>query len=149
MNHEPNPNAGELSGGHLKDIPLPHLRRSPRYAPRLVRIVIQHYAGIGVHWYVDIREEHNPIWNPLTNAEAHPDWDNIQGTEWGQEVIGWQSAWDDDKGKGRTFHSPRLKSPHQAQNWIRETIAKHFQPESDYDFRDVLAGKRWFYKEGD
>jgi hypothetical protein len=146
INRKPRRGAPELRGGYLKDIPRPHIRKYPRWGPRLVRISITRYWGIGLHYSASIDEVANPLWNRLTHAEKDPYW---EGTERGNEVIGWQVAWDDEEAKGRSFLSPRCLSRYWAYVWVQKIIAEHFQPESDYEFHNPMTGKRWFYKEGD
>jgi len=68
-------------GGHLEEISKPHTRFFPNpYRKRKVTVTISRYYGIGLHYYVSLQEEDNPIWN----GEA------------------WQTAWDDKEGRGRT-----------------------------------------------
>lgn len=66
-------------GGHLADIPEPHIRKFPNpFVKREVKITISRYYGYGEHYYVSVKEESNPIWNGST----------------------WVDAWDDKEGKG-------------------------------------------------
>jgi len=137
---------GLLSGGYLKDIPKPHRRKFPEFGPRQVRVHIMKYYGIGVHYYASVEEEDNPIWNPLTYGEKDSYW---KDTERGNEVVGWQIAWDDREGRGRRFNSPGTKSPYWIRKWVRETIKKHFRPFDAYEFEDMMGKRMWFYREGD
>jgi hypothetical protein len=146
INRKPHRDAPELRGGYLKDIPEPHIRKYPEFGPRLVRISITRYYGLGPHYTASIEEEDNPLWNRLTRAESDPYWED---TPSGEEIIGWQVAWDDEEAKGRSFFSKRSKSWYRVYLWVRRIVAKHFQPESDYEFHNPTTGKRWFYKEGD
>jgi len=81
MNEDLYRKSAKLTGGHLADIPLPHIRFFPNpYFRRKVTITISRFYGYGPHYYVSISQESNPIWN-------------------GKE---WQIAWDDLEGKGKT-----------------------------------------------
>jgi hypothetical protein len=121
---------GSISGGHLKDIPQPHVRKFPGPSPRQVTIAIKRYFGIGHHYYGSVDEENNPIWNSEDNA--------------------WQETWDDREGKGRTFSSLGDVSIDVIHQWIRRILDEHFQPKADYEFVSALwSSVEWFYREGD
>ena len=74
-----------IRGGNLSVIPKPHIRRYPRYGnPKQSdgkRTVLVHiYSWIGLdpdaeHYYLDIQEEGNPIWDWIEKS--------------------WRFAWDD------------------------------------------------------
>lgn len=71
------------SGGYLNEIPEPHIRKFPNpYSKRKVKITVSRYYGYGIHYYVSIREDDNPIWNSERNL--------------------WTRAWDDKEGEGKT-----------------------------------------------
>lgn len=71
------------SGGHLADIPLPHIRYWPGAdRKRRLTIGISRFYGVGEHYYLRIVQEKNPIWN---SQEGY-----------------WHTAWDDEDGNGTT-----------------------------------------------
>jgi hypothetical protein len=126
---------GETSGGYLRDIPDPHVRRWPGDAkPRDVRVHIMRYYGIGIHYYATVEEEDNPLWDEATQC--------------------WRVAWDDDAARGRHFDSHACLSYHWAKWWAKAVLEKHFQGDTyraigwsvDEDTDDVM---RWFQREGD
>lgn len=121
------------SGGHIKDIPTPHRRKFPGDARRRVSVSIAVYDMAGGHHYrVSLEEEANPIWNPLTHAQANPDWKEIQGTEHGNSVVGWQQAWDDEEAEGRAFYSGGLDFLYQVEDFINSTWSENFSDETHY-----------------
>jgi hypothetical protein len=142
-----------LGGGYIKDIPLPHKRRYPSDCGerRRVRINISRYdmAG-GIHWYASIHEANNPIWDPRTHAEADPQWEEVQGTEYGNRVIGWHQAWDDDEGRGREF-SKRCQTRQEAIDFVEGIIAEHFSGDG-YEIESTFGQpyEKYLYRhEGD
>lgn len=147
---------GILWGGHVAEIPLPHIRKWPGHSTkRPVSVAIQVYA-VGVHYSANVKEEDNPIWNPLTQAQANPTWKEIQRpeSEYGKQVVGWQASWDDVEGKGKQFFSDRCLSRHWVIRWLEEILAKHFSPETHEIHgwsSNLLKEIRWggYLKEGD
>lgn len=150
--------AGHL-GGHIKDIPEPHVRRFP--APPgskdwdgtpLLRDVRVQAVKYFQHWHIRIREEDNPVWDPNPNvAFNHPD-----------EPIGWSEPWDDEGGKGRVFLNSSHGSSVEARKWIASIIRRHFPKtthkivndanglDEEYVESDaVKAGRRAIRREGD
>lgn len=118
-----------LWGGYLREIPKPHKRKWPESREkRTVNISCSIYSGIGKHYYVSILEEDNPIWNAK------------------REV--WQKAWDDKKGKGKSFGTRSFDSHRQAMDHIRKILAENFSPETHW-FYENSTGETWFYREGD
>jgi len=110
------------SGGHLVEIPEPHVRLWPNpNTKQPVRIAIGRFSGYP-HYWASLTEKFNPIWNPT-----------LYGVEWGGELaekpIGWQEAWDDKKGRGRTFEE-ECDSESQAKNFIQRTLLKEFPTET-------------------
>ena len=92
-----------LTGGYLKDLPLPHRRKFPGEELRSVWISVSRYSAVGgCHYYVSIREENNPIWDPRTNGERNSD---FLGTAYGDKIVGWHRAWDDEEGNGKAGES--------------------------------------------
>jgi hypothetical protein len=76
-----------ITGGYLREISEPHVRRWPSTKGtdlRRVFVRISLYEGAGGHhYYPDVWEEDNPIWNAIENK--------------------WQVAHDDEIAKGRSF----------------------------------------------
>lgn len=146
---------GRFSGGYIKNIPKPHIRQWPGHpTKRRIRVQILQYAlAGGRHYRADIKEEDNPIWNRLTHAEANPKWEKIQGTEYGNTVIGWQMSWDDEEGKGRQFFSEAFKRWDQAVEWVRDIIDNKF--DGDYQINsfseELMKVLKWggYLVEGD
>ncbi len=121
------------SGGHIKDIPLPHKRYfDDSRRRREVRVDILMFSGIGVHYYVYISEEDNHIWDISKDG-------------------GWRIAWDDEKGKGKNIRN-KFNTPEQAEEFIREILRKQF-PSKTHKYRiddDCMhMSQKWFYKDGD
>lgn len=155
-------NRSSLSGGHLKDVPTPFVREYPGPRRRPVQIDF-HFYSVGIHWSATVREDRNQLWNPLTKAEAHPNQSEIQDSEYGQEITGWQSPWDDDSdyAKGRVFYSPRSLSLTRVQTWARLKLEAEFSDTGIYvvvmahgDLFDLglkwlKGGKYIYYTEGD
>lgn len=114
-------------GGYLKDIPKPHRRLfSDRRRKRAVRVEISRFYGIGVHYYVSLQLENNPVWNRETKT--------------------WQLAWDDTVGRGTTV-TMRFNTESQAKQWVAEQRSKVVH--RNHVFYEGLTEKKWFYKEGD
>ena len=113
-----------LSGGYLKDIPKPHRRRWPddTEAKRCVHIRCAMYS-VGVHYWVSLEEEDNPLWN---SGVYNDSWGDSAGT-----IIGWQIAWDDEDARGRRFEK-QTKSFAEAQHFARKVMAEHFPPDQYY-----------------
>jgi hypothetical protein len=131
-----------LTGGYIKDIPKPHRRMFPGKTKRKLRISVARYS-CGVHYYVTIREEDNPIWDKSLHG---PGW----GKERADKPIGWHVAWDDKKGKGREFEQ-RCNTSRAASKYIADMVAKHF-PADLYEIEgDSFTNKitHQYKREGD
>ena len=117
---------GRYIGGYLRDIPKPHVRRwpSPTGELREVRVRVGVYDIVGgQHYYPDVWEEDNPIWNSIR--------------------LCWQVAWDDVEAKGRSYQHAGFERQMDARQWIANILAEHF-PSSAYKvFR--AGGMRAFY----
>lgn len=120
----------ESYGGYLKDIPKPYKRKFPDERKRRVCVLVTQYYGIGIHFYVHIREEENPIWDEKENC--------------------WRIAWDDESEEtgGKRFHK-RLNTSEQVENFIKETWEKEFSEETHVLEFQYDEDKRYFYKESD
>ena len=75
--------------------------------PREVKIVLASFEGTlsyAHHWYADVKEENNLIWD-------------------GEQ---WRDCWDDDKeGRGQTF-SERFETKTEARRWALDIVSTHF-----------------------
>jgi hypothetical protein len=124
---------GSRHGGHLADIPLPHIRKYPgNEGPRPVEVSVAQYAGFP-HWHVTINESSNPIWDEATEY--------------------WTTAWDDrsEETRGRIFHQ-QCQTQGEAKNWIALIISTEFNNGEGYAFN--FTDDEWrppfiIVKEGD
>lgn len=93
------------SGGHLAEIPEPRVRLHdvPGYQ-REVSIHVTRYIA-GRHYWVDIREEGNPIWDAKEQT--------------------WAKAWDDRNGDGRSW-GEKFNKPESAEDFIQLVLKDHF-----------------------
>ncbi len=116
-----------IGGGHLEDIPKPHVRKFPGPKKRTVKVILGQWYGQAHHVYATLKEEDNPIWD--------------------SKESGWRMAWDDREGEGRIFrqHFDDFAS---ARVWIDKTTKKEF-PKATHELVDEMTDKRWHYKEGD
>lgn len=123
-------------GGHVKDVPQPHVRRFP--APpgakdydgtplrREVRIQAVNYFH---HWHVRVIEDDNPLWNPSPNVDfMRP-----------EQPIGWTEPWDDAEGAGRSFTNSEHGDRAGARRWIASIIRRHF-PSTTHRVRNDMNG---------
>jgi len=95
-----------MIGGHLKEVPKPHVRwYDKRRGKRLVKVTVMGFWGIGHHYYVTLREDSNGIWN--TKEEC------------------WQECWDDPKARGQQFDK-KFGNMVLAAAWVKEIAKKHF-----------------------
>ena len=101
-------------GGYLKELlfsdpPRRFFDDKRRKRPVHVKIICYgDYGGIGVHYYVTVTEDHNPIWDSKQNI--------------------WTSAWDDYVGEGKKFEN-KFNTYIAAQNYVRK-VTKKFPPKS-------------------
>ena len=125
---KPNHHAAyRIIGGDLKEVPPPLVRMFPGPRRRRVRVSIDRYDGIGVHWYVSIEEEPNPLWD--SNEDA------------------WREAYDDPGRAGKSFHG-RLGSRSGAYEWVKRTCLANFGPKT-HEVSNCTRVPKWFYREGD
>ena len=122
-------------GGHIKDYPKAK-RKYPGRTKRKVEVSARVYYGIGMHYWITLHEEDNPIWDAKGK--------------------GWRSCWDDTEGRGAIESSPFL-SMVSAKEWIAEQVKTQF-PKKTHKIGAVNFGglseggeKKWLgiYKEGD
>lgn len=86
--------------------------------PREVKVVLASFGGVlsyANHWYVDVTEEHNDIWD-------------------GEQ---WRDCWDDREGKGQSFHE-RFESKSEARGWALDIVKKHFP---DHELQEMYEGE--------
>jgi hypothetical protein len=133
---------GLSGGGYLKEIPKPHVRMFPNEkSKRRVSVAVMVYDLVGGrHYRVSVTEEDNPIWNSHTQAEHSPNWKEIQGTEYGKKVVGWQVAWDDEEGKGLELYSVGLDFLYQVEDFIRDAWENNFSDETHYLSHTTSSG---------
>lgn len=113
-----------MLGGKLSEIPKPHRRLfDDKRRKRKLKISVQVFYGIGRHYHVTVRQEDNPIWNPLTQAQASPSWREVQNMDYGKEIVGWQLAWDDEDGHGKSVLD-KFDTLTQAKNFIKKAVKR-------------------------
>lgn len=122
-------------GGKLEDVPKPHFYLWDKLKrKREVRVRITKFYGVGVHYYADLKEEDDAVWNrridPPYTKQAH-----------------WQKCWNDPKTDGRSFLR-RCNTPEEAVEFVRQTQREHF-PKKTHKLVEDIDRKEWFYKEGD
>ncbi|MFW5994574.1 MAG: hypothetical protein ACOCRN_00540 [Spirochaetia bacterium] len=114
----------------IDDIPEPHLRLFPDFAERRrrVEVKISRFRGYGRHFYVDMVEEDNPVWD-----EEAGDWIVTAGDEAGagqRRVMG--------------FTTER-----RARRWVEAVFAESFGEEThELCIRDEVT-EHHLYSEGD
>lgn len=124
-----------ISGGYLEDIPKPHHRKWPTSTERR-RVDIKIYTWRGTslgaeHWYVEIKEEDNPIWDRRTHAQSmgyEPTSDYLR------KICGWTRPWDDKNGRGRRVTAPDLYTLVDAIAWTEKTLERRFRAKDKYVF---------------
>jgi len=121
-----------IYGGKLKDLTRrPYKRKYPGKEKRQVRISVMRFSGIGVHYFVSIREEYNFIWDKKEKTWREP----------------WYS-YEDKKGRGQTFNS-KFNTYAEAARYVKEILSEHFDMKTHkYEYEGEGTGK-WLYKDGD
>jgi hypothetical protein len=134
----------EISGGHLSEIPEPHVRMFPGENKRRVSVSIAVYDIVGGrHYRVSLYEDDNPIWDCRTRKQEAPgiyervvrqcmEKDTKADEEYWAQACGWRLAWDDDNGRGREFHSGALDFLYQVEDFITETWEENFSDKTHY-----------------
>lgn len=124
-----------IMGGHLKEIPKPHIRvwDKPGRKKRRVEVNITVFYGIGHHYHVNIREEENPILCSCADAEK----------------VHHHKTWDDKDADGKTFDD-KFNTEKEARNWVRKIFKKNFS-RTTHELVSGLGNDKlkWFYKDGD
>lgn len=112
-----------IFGGKIADYP-GALRRWVTDDPTLgdrtreVMVTLASFEGTlsyAKHWYADVKEEKNSIWDGET----------------------WRDCWDDREGRGRTF-SERFDSKSEARGWALNIVREHF---SDHALKEMYEGE--------
>lgn len=136
-----NPETSLMSGGRLADIPKPYRYKFPDNSLRMVHISILSYRGFvagAKHFYAEIEEEDNPIWNP------NPGYDGLP--------TGWSLLWEHPvSAKGRRFEHVFL-SRAAARHWIQTIWDVHFNDDKHIArerWGDELKWLKYQVKEGD
>lgn len=123
------PNVGVM-GGKYQDLQRP-IRRFWRWRDVPVHVVILKHYGVGVHWWVTVRQERNPIWGR------------------GREHWTWIEPWDDPTAYRGGVHTKSFRDITKAENWAKRVCRKHF-PGQPVKIENVNSGKhKWFYRDGD
>jgi len=124
-----------ITGGYLKDVPLPHKRRWPgEKRQREVHAQIARYVGaMGRHYYASIQEERNPIWD-TSDAFGRPG------------VAGWVCCWDDEGCKGKQLFTEKFDTHVQAMGWVKRMMTEHF-PDHELIVDDYSG--EYYQREGD
>ncbi len=112
----PKPGAMEMFGGHLKNIPLPLIRRYPSEIGELRRVTVHYSTWVGVglgatHYYGRVEEEKNAYWDSKEER--------------------WQRSWDDEEAEGQSF-SQESDTPTEAIDYTKKIVAEHFSDETLY-----------------
>jgi hypothetical protein len=124
-------------GGYLKEVPKPHKRwYDDKRRKRVVQIEVMVFWGIGHHYYVNIKEDWNGIWNAKDEL--------------------WQECWDDPKARGKQFDK-KFDNCVLAAEWVKQIQKKHFPKrthklEGNWDnlqWREDKAVWLGIFKEGD
>lgn len=103
------------------------IRKFPnKETKRLVRVSINVFYGIGVHFYVDIAEEFNPIW---TNE-------------------GWTQFYEDRKGEG-FWTLNKFNTIKEAKKFVQKIFRQKFSTTTHQLVYGPTDSKKWCYKDGD
>lgn len=117
-----------VSGGHLADIPKPHRRRFPLHAIRKQLVAVEIYTWRGItlgahHYYLDISEEANPIWDSLFCC--------------------WRCAWDDKPkpmvGQGRVDYHRGFETRREVLEFAMDHVLKNY-PDATHRLNVNLNG---------
>jgi hypothetical protein len=93
-----------MRGGYLKEVPLPHKRWYNGRRKREVTIGVYVWWGTGSHYYVNVDEDDNAIWNTKEKL--------------------WHLCWDDPE-KGKRFNR-KFDNVGEAVKYVRTLVRKHF-----------------------
>lgn len=128
-----------ITGGYLKDVPLPHKRRWPgEERQREVRAQVSRYlGGGGRHYYASMEQEQNPIW------------DTSDAADWGRsgQEMGWICCWDDKGCRGAMLTTRPFDTHIQAMLWFDKMMQERF-PDHELIVSDY-SGEFYYTTEGD
>lgn len=111
----------------LDDIPKPHrfYYDDPKHTP-LVKVYVRKFYGVGVHWWVDVKADTDPIWDP-----GEKRWCEVR-----DHPVPWAAR-------------KQCKTMEYAKSFIRSSIKKKYPKKAvvvQFEQGEVM---RWFYREGD
>lgn len=126
---------GFITGGNLKELPLPLHRQFPGKKKRKVEVRITCYQGCGGrHYYASLREERNGFICPCKGMDGE---------------LHVHVAWDDKESEG-LFESQKFNTKFQAEAWIKKMFKKHFSEETHVLMQDDGRPMvRFIYHDGD
>ncbi len=107
-----------VSGGHWKDIALPYVMYYPRSdgGKRPLRVSVQKYWNVGQHFYANVCETDNYVWDSKENVWKRP-WDSNNR----HPDYPWLG--------GRSF-SDRFDTATEAKNYVNKILAENFSPDT-------------------
>ncbi len=114
----------------IGEIATPHTRFFPDHAERRRRVyvTISFFPGTGSHFHVEIREEHNYVFDPESGEWIEPS--------------------HDPAGEGR-HRFMKFNREETARRWVEDVFAGEFSEEThELVFRGDVSN-RWYYPEGD
>ena len=114
-------------GGHLKDYPNPVRVFDDTKKKREVSVSVTKFYGVGVHYYIALAEESNPIIVPNGTC----------------------LCWDDEKGRGKRKGSKiSADTDTEIQEEIDRLFSENFSTKT-HKLRYIDIDKKWCYGEGD
>lgn len=140
-------------GGHfagstcLENIPTPHYRmwpKSPQRRPVSIKVYTWKGMSLGaIHWYAEIKEAYNDIWDPRTEKERAPKWYEETKSRLGSEPtdpmwtnpIGWVELGRDRDGEGRQFEARDIVTELEAWYYVGTIVRRHFNNLDKYVFK--------------
>jgi hypothetical protein len=101
-------------GGHIEEIPLPIIRffESDKRRKRTVSVTIGIFAGIGIHYHVDMKEENDGVLDRSIDLPYH------------NKPV-WRECWDDQEAKGMMFWE-KFNSVADAARYVKKIWKKEF-----------------------
>ena len=118
-------------GGNFKKFKKPLKRKYPGKEKRPVKISVSRFPGIGIHYFVSIREEYNYIWDKKDKDWREP----------------WRS-YEDKKGSGKVFVN-KFNTYGAAANYVKKILSEHFDTKTHEWFYEGEGTGRWLYRDGD
>ncbi len=120
----------DISGGSIKDLPEPHIRKfDDKRLKRKLIVNITVYYSLGRHYYVSVREEFNSIYDAKEK--------------------GGRDCWDDEIGKGKNFYIPKFDNRLEMEKYLRR-LKRWVFPKHKFEYNTCgNITKKWFYRDGD